>query len=374
MIKSITLSNFFSFAEQQTVELDPYVNILIGINGSGKSNFIKAIELLSRGIEDGGAQGVIDEWAGLHNVKNHKFHNDKTPVKLSYIFDGVKVLGDSNGNANSTLEYHLILLDKDEEGRTSSTNQLVYLNDKEIGEVDDHSFSAKRNLLPSALTFKDKTIERLRNAIEGITVYDELDVSEIRVKNSKHDKNNNRVTRSTQNLPSTLYYLSVYYPDYEEIKKLLKKVNPHFKEVSFISRGIDEIEITMEEGGLPLEIAIQHISTGTLKFLTLLAILYNPNRGKLVCLEEPERGLHPDMIKTVASGIKHAARTGTQMIVSTHSPFLLDFFLIDEILVFEKDKNNETQVIRKTEDDYEGWLDEYTAGDLWMSGKMGGTR
>jgi len=46
MIKSITLSNFFSFAEQQTVTLDPYVNILIGINGSGKSNFIKAIELL----------------------------------------------------------------------------------------------------------------------------------------------------------------------------------------------------------------------------------------------------------------------------------------------------------------------------------------
>ena len=130
----------------------------------------------------------------------------------------------------------------------------------------------------------------------------------------------------------------------------------------------------MEEGGLPLEVTIRHISTGTLKFLALLAILYNPNRGKVVCLEEPEQGLHPDMIKTVADGIKYAARNGTQMIVSTHSPFLLDFFQVDNVLVFEKDKNNETRVTRKTEEDYEGWLDKYTAGDLWMTGKMGGVR
>jgi len=191
----------------------------------------------------------------------------------------------------------------------------------------------------------------------------------MRKKNVFYDKNDIRLAPSAENFASLLYQLHVHYPEYENIEKLIRNVNPHFKDISFISRGDNKIEITMEEGGLPFEVAIRHISTGTLKFLALLAILYNPNRGKVVCLEEPEQGLHPD-----ADGIKYAAKDGTQMIVSTHSPFLLDFFLIDEILVFEKDKNNETRVTRKTEEDYEGWLDEYSAGDLWMSGKMGGTR
>lgn len=369
MIKSITLSNFFSFAEQQTVELDPYVNILIGINGSGKSNFIKAIELLSRGIEDGGAQEVIDEWWGLAHIKNYTFNNDKTPVELDYLFRIDSGFEQYNGIQQPEFLYSLTLGD-------DIARELFKIQKKEKVHkfYDNQKLENNKLLFSNTLTFQDKVIEKIKGKIEEIIVYKEINISTIRKKTVVYHKDDNRLSPSIENLASLLYYLNVHYPEYEKILDLLKSVNPYFDHISFISRGTNELEITMDEEGLPLEVVIQNISTGTLKFLALLAILYNPNRGKVVCLEEPEQGLHPDMIRTIAKGIKHAARTGTQMIVATHSPILLDSFLVDDMLVFEKDENNETRVTRKTEDDYENWVNDYSTGQLWMTGKMGGTR
>ncbi len=376
MIKSITLSNFFSFAEKQTVELDPYVNILIGINGSGKSNFIKAIELLSRGIEEEGMEKVVKEWWNWGNIKNHKFHNDKVSIELIYTFDGEKTFDTFPEYKKSDWTYHLkpLSYEDNEYGNgnvpTSETiNFSLGENQLSFKYLDD-----ERRLFTHRLTFQHKAIGKLRSQIEEIVVYDDIDASSIRKRAADYGKNDTRLNPSIENFAGLLYHLYIHYPEYNKIKELLREVNPYFKDISFIANGSNSIQITMEEGGLPLEVVIQHISTGTLKFLALLAILYNPNRGKVVCLEEPEQGLHPDMINTIAKGIKHAARTGTQMIVATHSPILLDSFLVDDMLVFEKDENNETRVTRKTEEDYENWVNDYSTGQLWMTGKMGGTR
>lgn len=376
MIKSITLSNFFSFAEKQTVELDPYVNILIGINGSGKSNFIKAIELLSRGIEEGGMETVAKEWWGWGNVKNHKFHNDKISIELIFTFDGESTFDTFEKYKKSDWTYQLKALSyEDYSGGTVPTHEIISFELQGEQQLFDYKYDDRR-LFTHHLTFKHKAIGKLRSQIEKIIVYKDIDANLIRKRTTRYTKDDIRLTPSAENIAGLLYHLHIHHPEYDRVKQLLKEVNPYFGDISFSPDGSDAIKISMAESGLPLEVAIQHMSTGTLKFLALLSILYNPNpnRGKVICLEEPEQGLHPDMIKTVADGIKHAARDNTQMIVTTHSPFLLDFFQVDNILVFEKDKNNETRVTRKTEEDYEGWLDKYTAGDLWMTGKMGGVR
>ena len=117
-----------------------------------------------------------------------------------------------------------------------------------------------------------------------------------------------------------------------------------------------------------------HISDGTLRFLLLLSILYNPDRGTLVCLDEPEIGLHPDMINTIAEGIKYAAQTGTQMFIATHSPLLLNAFDLEDILIFEKDENNKSIVKTKSEEDFADWQGKFLAGQMWLRGQLGGTR
>jgi predicted ATPase len=108
--------------------------------------------------------------------------------------------------------------------------------------------------------------------------------------------------------------------------------------------------------------------------LLLLAILFNPNRGNLICIDEPEIGLHPDMINSVSEAIKLAARDGTQLLIATHSPLLLNAFELDEVLVFEKDANNQTKVSVKSEEDFEEWNENFLVGQLWVQGLIGGKR
>jgi len=264
--------------------------------------------------------------------------------------------------------------DKDSGHGTPTVETLHFYAEENPVTLDFKNTFEDRRLFTHHLTFRHKGIGKLRSQVEKIIVYKDIDANLIRKRTTQYSKDDIRLTPSAENIAGLLYHLHIHHPEYDSVKQLLKDVNPYFGDISFSPDGSDAIKISMAEDGLPLEVAIQHISTGTLKFLALLAILYNPNRGKVVCLEEPEQGLHPDMIRTIAKGIKHAARTGTQMIVATHSPILLDSFLVDDMLVFEKDENNETRVTRKTEEDYENWVNDYSTGQLWMTGKMGGTR
>ena len=87
MISKITLENFFSFKHPTIIELNPDVNILVGINGSGKSNFIKAIHLLAESIIGNGLESVLlKEWSGFNAVINFN-QSEKDAIKLSFEFD-----------------------------------------------------------------------------------------------------------------------------------------------------------------------------------------------------------------------------------------------------------------------------------------------
>lgn len=130
----------------------------------------------------------------------------------------------------------------------------------------------------------------------------------------------------------------------------------------------------LREKSLARAVPADHISDGTLRFLLLLAIFYNPERGKLVFIDEPEIGLHPDMINSIAKGIKYAAANGTQMIINTHSPLLLNSFDVDDVFIYEKDRDNETTVHVNGDDDFPEVDEGVTVGQLWMMGKLGGTR
>lgn len=124
---------------------------------------------------------------------------------------------------------------------------------------------------------------------------------------------------------------------------------------------------------LSKSVSIEHISDGKLRYLLLLSILFNPERGSIVCIDEPETSLHPDMINTIAEAIKQASKE-TQLIISTHSPLLLNAFKLDDILIFEKNTDNETTVSRKSMDEFDGWVDDFMVGQAWLQGLMGGKR
>ena len=141
----------------------------------------------------------------------------------------------------------------------------------------------------------------------------------------------------------------------------------------FVSGGT--VQIFFQEEGLRQNVPATRLSDGSLRYLCLLAVLCHPTPPPIICIEEPELGLHPDIVPHVAKLLIEAS-SRSQIFVTTHSDILVDALTNtpEAIIVCEK-SDGATQLRRL--DDIEGiqsWLDEYRLGEVWMSGAMGGTR
>ena len=134
------------------------------------------------------------------------------------------------------------------------------------------------------------------------------------------------------------------------------------------------MQVFLREKNLYDWVPATRLSDGTLRFLCLISILCHPSPPPLICIEEPEIGLHPDIMPIIAELLIEASQR-TQIIVTTHSDILVDALshVPEAVLVCEKE-SNATSVRRLNQDDLREWLKEYSLGDLWRSGELGGNR
>ena len=139
---------------------------------------------------------------------------------------------------------------------------------------------------------------------------------------------------------------------------------------TFVEGG--SVQVFLSEGDF--SIPATRLSDGTLRYLCLLAILCDPTPPPLICIEEPELGLHPDILPKLAD-LLVAASERTQLIVTTHSDILVDALTErpEAVVVCEK-HDGQTEMRRLDKKDLAAWLDEYRLGQLWLKGKLGGTR
>ena len=179
----------------------------------------------------------------------------------------------------------------------------------------------------------------------------------------------------------------------ENLALVLSKIRPRVKRELWASLqrlydGIRDVHLTVDGGNVLLfleetdgqeetggrEIPATRLSDGTLRYLSLLAILLHPDPPPLVAIEEPELGLHPDVLPHVADLLVQASER-TQLVVTTHSRMLVDA-LTDHpssVLVCAKERG-ESQIERLDQGALKVWLDKYTLGDLWSKGEIGGNR
>ncbi|MCF8372749.1 MAG: AAA family ATPase [Bacteroidales bacterium] len=408
MIQKITIENFFSFGNKITnIELNQDTNILVGINGSGKSNFIKAIRLLYESIIGDGFEKIfLKEWSGYFAVANFNEANTDI-IRISYEFDKDKIhkFSDYQGYRfpkNPTYEltvhrsgsnsYYLeeklysesVKGNKEDFLFLEMKNGRGIISSRESGKVGLQSYSNETN----AISFKTQEpvlrqisdpnrfypLYTLKTAIEGLIVYDYFDTTlNSKIRQPASFGVEQRLLSNGENLAQILNRLKNQHTlHYEKIQEAIKKINPHFIDTGFDLLG-SLLYLVLREKKLSKSVGARHISDGTLRYLLLLTILFNPERGNLICIDEPEIGLHPDMINTIAEAIKIASRD-SQMIIATHSPLLLNSFELEDIIVFEKDDSNQTYVKVKSEEDFADWNEDYLAGQMWLRGQLGGKR
>ena len=151
--------------------------------------------------------------------------------------------------------------------------------------------------------------------------------------------------------------------------------------LSDLYKGISDFDISIEGSTVQVfftegdfVIPATRLSDGTLRYLCLLAILCDPEPPPLICIEEPELGLHPDILPKVADLLRQASER-TQLIVTTHSDIIVDS-MSDQpecVVVCEKHEG-QTEMKRLSAQELEVWLRDYRLGQLWIDGQIGGKR
>lgn len=402
MLKAIVLRDFFSFKGEKKIKLKEGVNLLLGINGSGKSSFINSLRLLCEGIAGDGLVRLIQEqWGGYSQIINCNGERNAPYAQITYVFD-YKKLNAINAAADfkSDIYYRITIR---QSGTSYTLNEKIYTDHKKRSGVSytyldfsNGNGKISTRTQDSSIQFQDYTdsdisgkelilrqindpkhylpIHTLRKAIELMSVYNNFNVEEgSKVRSLAEFSTDERLRRNGANLSQILNMLKLNHTfDFARLEETFRNINPNFKSIE-ITNLYGQSYLSLLEKNMSRAIGALHISDGTLRFLLLESILYNPLRGLLVAMDETERGLHPDMIRSVAEMIKYASKQ-TQIIIATHSPHLLNQFELEDILVFEKDGDNSTVVKTVSEDDFPDWDGEYLPGQMWLLGQIGGKR
>lgn len=386
MLKSIKLTNFLSFGEaSQAIDLLP-LNVVIGPNGSGKSNLIEAIELIRSApkdlltpIRDGG--GVRD-WLWKDAPTGNPaatidavFDYPRGPAKLRYVLSFTEVA------------QRFEILDERVENETPDAGHdkpyFYYRFEKGHGVLNVKGKERRlqhEEIEPTASILAQRKdpdqypeLTYLGNAFSRIRIYREWSFGRYTTPRlpQKADLPNEHLEPDASNLGLVLNRLR-REPD---VKKRLLEALRH------LYAGIDDFDVQIEGGTVQVflqegrfTVPATRLSDGTLRYLCLLAILCHPKPPPLVCIEEPELGLHPDVLPTLADLLEEAAER-TQLIVTTHSDVLVDALTDrpEAVLVAEKTEGG-TRLRRLDAQKLKPWLEKYRLGQLWTRGEIGGTR
>ncbi|WCL51476.1 AAA family ATPase [Leptospira sp. GIMC2001] len=346
MLESIKIQGFKSIKELD-IELRP-INILIGSNGVGKSNFISFFNLVNNVYE-----GRLQEFSLKSGVDNILHYGRKNSSEVT----GHLKFGDNGYSFN---------LKPSEEGTFFISEEKSYYYPAQ-GRQSNSNINIKESRIKSSTTFRDKY---LRNHLKSYKIYHFHDTSISAPMRSSANVNDNRTLREDGgNLPAYLYYLQEKHPIvFKRIEKVIESVVPFFESFALSPTLLNEEKILLEwiEKEHPeMYFNANHLSDGSLRFIALVTLLMQPSLPKVIIIDEPELGLHPMAIVKLSGLLKSAAAKDCQIIVSTQSVTLLNNFEAEDIITVDKE-NNQSVFRRLGSDDLGDWLNEYSIGDLWV--------
>lgn len=384
LIHSIKLNNFLSFgSEANPIELRP-LNVIIGPNGSGKSNLLESIELLrnapdqfTKTIREGG--GINDWlWKGeefptatincivspFRGAQRLRYVISFTSVNQSFELVDERVENENAyvGKEQPYFYYHY-----------DNGHPVINLNDKQRKLQPDSIITNKSILTQRRDPDLYPEITYLAQEFSKIKLYREWSFGRYTLPRlpQKTDLPNDYLESDGSNLGLVLKRIK----QNPEVKRLI------LDSLNVLYQGIDDYDVNIEGGTVQVFfqegrfiIPATRLSDGTLRYLCLLAILCHPTPPPLVCIEEPELGLHPDVLLTLAELMKKASEK-CQLIVTTHSDILVDAMTNtpESILVAEKSSSG-TTMTRLDENMLKPWLDKYRLGAMWKRGDIGGNR
>lgn len=347
MLNEIKIKGYKSIKDL-SLELKP-INILIGANGVGKTNFISFFRLVNNIYEQ--------------RLQNYTMQN-RAENLLHY---GVKYTKEIYGYLRFARNSYSFALQPRDDGSMFIAQETSHYKSTGYGYCNKNESCIK-----DSDTYRDTW---LREYLQSYKIYHFHDTSKGAPLRTSAKVNDNRILQGDgSNLPAFLYLLKQKYPKtLQRIEIVVKSVMPYFERFDLEPQALDDkIELVWNDVQFPDKyFAANDLSDGSIRFIALTTLLLQPNLPKVIIIDEPELGLHPVAITKLAGMIKSAAARKCQMIISTQSVNLINQFDADDIITVDR-KDGQSVFNRLDKNALESWLEHYSIGELWTKSVING--
>jgi predicted ATPase len=360
-LNKITIKGFKSIKSLENFELKS-VNLLIGANGAGKSNFIDFFRMMRAMMElplpdlsSPSLQTYIADGGGSDD----------------FLFNGPKI--------TKQIEAELMFGDNGYRFKLAPTSDERFIINDEKQYFKQNSFEGILTLnngtsTPLILELKEKKFYNyIYPTISSWKIYHFNDTSKFApMRRSESIYDNDYLRFDASNIAPFLFDLKNREKDaYDRIIDTIRFAAPFFGDFIFKPNENEKIRLLWQHKGSDYPLKPNHLSDGTLRFICLATALLQPVLPSTIIIDEPELGLHPYAIEILAELIQSVSKK-TQLIISTQSPVLVDCFEPEDVVVVNRDKG-ESIFKRLDKADLNLWLKDYSLGELWIKDIIKGT-
>ncbi|RKH63719.1 DUF2813 domain-containing protein [Corallococcus interemptor] len=381
-LERIEVAGFKSIREM-ALELRP-INVLIGANGAGKSNFISVFTLLQR-MREGRLQQHVAQAGGADSLLH--YGRKQTPqARLKLVF-----------SQQATHQFELAPTDDDSfiiinefitsPDRTRSKPLPFATTQRPMREAGwSHSQAPRRDEIfakiekegrpgvQRAIDVVKRFFASIGGLFDGLKVYHFQDTSSgALLKQTQNIDDNEALRADASNLAAFLYLLREKHPEsYRRIVATVRLAAPYFDDFRLRPNPFNEQKILLEwsERDSDDYFNAHALSDGTLRFICLATLLLQPELPPMIIIDEPELGLHPYAIQLLAGMVRNASQK-SQLILSTQSVTLVNQFTPEDLVIVDRQDRAST-FHRPTEEEIASWLESYSLGELWEKNVLGG--
>lgn len=321
------------------------INILIGANGSGKSNFISFFEFLNRLYNRN-----LNEYIGLKGGEDKFLHNGKKITdKIAF---KVEFENGQNGYAAT--------LKSGDDGFIFTDERLIY---RGKSNVEISTVNKEANLK----TTDNYRAKYIITHLKGFRKYHFHDTGAQSpfTKMSNIENDIHYLYEKGDNLAAFLYNIQQQNSIiYNRIVKTIQSVAPYFLDFFLQPNTENLLRLQWKDKYSDVTYGVNDLSDGTIRFIALTTLFMQPKLPQTIIIDEPELGLHPAAITKLSGMIQSAASKDCQIILATQSTDLISHFQPEDILTVDQE-NGETKFKRLNSADLSVWLEDYTIDDLW---------
>ncbi len=371
MLNKLTIENYRSLREVE-MSLRRF-NVFLGPNNAGKSNILDSLGFLADLIN--GSWEKINERGEFRSIVWGGNLGENISINIEAALENSTIYQYEVGLSGTALTSSHIISERLSIQRKKRRRKIINRTDGKAKILDVKENDYKDYTFESTLLAVNRYTDKERNPhnlalkefIQGWSFYN---ISPAHMKNPIPVRKESRLLGGGENLSAVLHTLqSQYRGQFDSLEKELIRAIPEVEEVMTQLTTDGRTFVSVRESSFEENFPVMSLSDGVLRFLGYLSVIYSTPPPTLICFEEPENCVHPKLLQLLVDLMKEAS-SRTQMLITTHSPFLVNWLDPEDLVIVEKQYGQTKCKKAPSKRSLKEILKDIDLGDLWVSGGL----